>query len=151
MKAVAQAIPTYPMSIFKISDILLDEINSLLARFWWGSMDKDQGMQYWKSWTNLCKPKVLGWLGFRGLKVFNLTLLAKQGWRLLFDDTSLLAWVLKARYFPKSGFLEANRGVNPSFTWWSVWGAKSLLMEGRKWRVGMGNNISVWSDCWLPR
>lgn len=44
MKAVSQAIPIYIMSIVKIPDTLLVEINSLLARFWWGSKDKDCGM-----------------------------------------------------------------------------------------------------------
>ncbi|XP_021736464.1 uncharacterized protein LOC110703014 [Chenopodium quinoa] len=39
IKAVAQAIPTYMMSIFKIMEGLIDEIYSLLCRFWWGSME----------------------------------------------------------------------------------------------------------------
>lgn len=36
IKAIAQAIPTYMMSIFRIPDGLLDETHSLLVRFWWG-------------------------------------------------------------------------------------------------------------------
>lgn len=34
--------------------------------------------------------------------------------------------------------------------WWSVWGAKFLLLEGLKWRVGDRRDIKVWDDARLP-
>lgn len=36
IKVIAQAIPTYMMSIFRIPDGLIDEIQALIAKFWWG-------------------------------------------------------------------------------------------------------------------
>ena len=36
IKVVAQAIPTYSMSFFKILDSLGDEMTSLIRNFWWG-------------------------------------------------------------------------------------------------------------------
>lgn len=36
IKTVAQAIPTYTMIIFKIPKNLCDDINAILARYWWG-------------------------------------------------------------------------------------------------------------------
>ena len=36
IKAVAQAIPTYTMSCFKIPDSLCDEMTNLISNFWWG-------------------------------------------------------------------------------------------------------------------
>ena len=36
IKAVAQAIPTYTMSCFKIPNSLCDEWTSLIHNFWWG-------------------------------------------------------------------------------------------------------------------
>ena len=36
IKAVAQAIPTYTMSYFKIPDSLCDDLTSMIRNFWWG-------------------------------------------------------------------------------------------------------------------
>ena len=36
IKTVAQAIPTYSMSMFKIPKRVCDDINSALAKYWWG-------------------------------------------------------------------------------------------------------------------
>ncbi|KAL2895927.1 hypothetical protein RDABS01_000461 [Bienertia sinuspersici] len=148
IKAVAQAIPTYMMSIFKIPDGLIEEIHALMGRFWWGSNENGRKM-HWLSWENLSMPKSLGGMGFRDLKCFNLALLAKQVWRLHVENDSLLHKVIKAKYFKHEDILEANRGFDPSFTWRSLWNAKSLLKEGMIWRVGNGSNINVWTDSWI--
>ncbi|GAA0144406.1 hypothetical protein LIER_04863 [Lithospermum erythrorhizon] len=55
----------------------------------------------------------------------NLALLAKQGWRMVTRQTSLLFKILKGRYFRNGSFLNAKMGSNPSFGWRS-------LLEGRK-------------------
>ena len=36
IKTVAQAIPTYSMSLFKIPKVICDGINSILTKYWWG-------------------------------------------------------------------------------------------------------------------
>lgn len=54
IKAVAQAIPTYTMSVFKIFIRLCNDIQRVVARFWWGSKDK-RGIQWKKIGENeLC-------------------------------------------------------------------------------------------------
>ena len=47
-------------------------------------------------------------MGFQDLRDFNLAMLAKQGWRLIQENNSLLYRCFKARYFPRSSFLEAK-------------------------------------------
>ncbi|XP_021743844.1 uncharacterized protein LOC110709892 [Chenopodium quinoa] len=41
-----------------------------------------------------------------------------------------------------------EKGFDPSYSWRSIWGAKSLLLEGLKWRVGNGSLIKLWDDAW---
>lgn len=48
IKSVAQAIPTYMMSVFCLPSGLIDEVHSLLARFWWGSNGVERKM-HWHS------------------------------------------------------------------------------------------------------
>jgi len=59
-------------------------------------------------------------MGFRDLGTFNVALLAKQGWRLLTIEDSLAYKIIKAKYFPKTSFIEAWRGDNSSYTWRSL-------------------------------
>lgn len=62
----------------------------------------------------MCLSKGNGGMGFRDMEVFNLALLACQGWRLLNNQDSLRFRLLQARYFPNSGFMDANLGHIPS-------------------------------------
>ncbi|RYR32082.1 uncharacterized protein LOC107610996 [Arachis ipaensis] len=63
---------------------------------------------------------------------------------------SLVARILKARYYNRKRFIEAEKGNNPNFTWKSIWGAKEVLDLGGLWKVGTGRNIKIWEDTWLP-
>ncbi|XP_030970005.1 uncharacterized protein LOC115990301 [Quercus lobata] len=76
IKAMAQAIPTYTMSVFKLSDTLCDEMTSMVRSFWWGQTNGRNKMP-WLSWDKVCVPKSDGDLGFQNLKAFNLALLSK--------------------------------------------------------------------------
>ena len=99
IKAVAQAVPSYSMSCYLLLKKLCDELTSLVQHFWWGKV-KDEKKLAWLSWDKLCMPKEIGGMGFRDLRMFNLALLAKQGWRLQTNSTSLFAQVFKVKYFP---------------------------------------------------
>ena len=129
IKAVAQAIPTYTMSCFRLPDSLCEELTSMIRKFWWGQQKEEKRIA-WLSWEKLCVPKSCGGMGFKQLKYFNMALLAKQGWRLQTNPNSLVYWVLKARYFPQCEFIEASLGNNPSYSWHSVLSAKHLVREG---------------------
>lgn len=94
IKAVVQAILTYVMSVFKLPKTLCDCINSIMSRFWWSSHQNDKRVA-WMSWENMGTAKYVGEMGFRELEVFNLALLAKQGWQILQNPESLVARVYK--------------------------------------------------------
>ena len=69
-------------------------------------------------------------MGFKDLRQFNLAMLAKQGWRLLQDQESLMFQCFKARYFPRCHLLEATDSPNSSFT------LKSIMTESRYYKGG---------------
>ena len=116
IKTMAQAIPTYSMSMFKISKKICDDINSMLAKYWWGQTRNEKKIHSIK-WEKLCKSKEKEGMGFIDIHAFNLVVLAKQAWRLNQDTQSLFFRVYKARYFPNCSFMKAALGHNPSFVW----------------------------------
>ena len=149
IKAVAQSIPTYTMTVFQLPVKLCEELQALCARFWWGQVGNERKI-HWLSWEKLTRPKMDGGMGFKDLRQFNLAMLAKQGWRLIQDQESLLSRCFKACYFPRSSFLEATDSPNCSFTWKSILAAKPLIQRGSCWRVGNGNSIRALKDAWIP-
>ena len=85
---------------------------------------------HWEKWEKMSHAKIRGGLGFRDFSSFNQALVAKQGWRLIQNPDSLVAKVLKAKYYKQTDFLKAKIGSNPSYIWRSiVWGRHVL----QKW------------------
>ena len=76
IKVVAQTIPTYTMSYFKIPLSLCRELEQLMCKFWWGSQENQRKI-HWIDWEKVCWPKEAGGMGFRYLHTFNMAMLAK--------------------------------------------------------------------------
>jgi hypothetical protein len=149
IKAMAQAIPTYAMGCFDLSETLCDQIGAMICRFWWNHQEGKHKI-HWLSKEQMLKPKDEGGLGFRDIHIFNLAMLAKQG-RLWQHPESLCAQVLKAKYYATSSVLEAKPKVGMSYTWRSIlWGVE-LMKKGMIWRIGDGVGLNIWTDPWLPR
>ena len=96
-------------------------------------------------------PKEMGGMGFRDLRMINLAPLAKQGWRLQTNSTSLFARVFKVKYFPHCFFLEADLGHHPSYAWRSIMAAQGVVKRGTRWQIGSRESVQVWCDKWIPK
>ncbi len=114
IKAVAQSMPTYTMNCFLLSKKLREELQGIIRQFWWGQKGTERRIN-WVAWKKTCLSKSYGGMGFRDLEAFNLSLLAKQGWRLTQNDSSLFAKVFKGKDFPNCSFMQARVKQGCSF------------------------------------
>lgn len=150
IKAVAQAIPSYTMSIFRLPVTFAKALKSMIVDFWWGATAEEKRI-HWRKWKLLCRSKAQGGMGFRDFISFNQSLLAKQAWRILTDPNSHSRKIFEKKYFPSTDFLKAKLGHNPSFVWIIVLWGRELLIKGLRWRIANGDMISVSRDPWLLR
>lgn len=86
----------------------------------------------------------------RDMKNFNLSMLAKQGWRLLNETSPLVSAIMKAKYFPSTQFLDAKLGTNPSYAWRRIMAAMDIVKAGTRRKIGNGLSTKVWNVPWLP-
>ncbi|RLN03687.1 hypothetical protein C2845_PM13G08440 [Panicum miliaceum] len=56
IKVVAQALPTYIMSVFKLPLATCDSMTSIIREFWWGTENGKRKMA-WASWESLIQNK----------------------------------------------------------------------------------------------
>lgn len=148
LKSVALALPVFAMSCFKLTKDLCSKLTSAMIEFWWSNGTNRKKIS-WVAWQKLCKDKKLGGLGFKDIEKFNQALLAKQAWRIWKTLDSLLARILKHRYFAKSSFLECGKGTRPSYAWRSIQHGRELLKNGLVHKLGSGESTKVWTDAWI--
>jgi hypothetical protein len=149
IKSVAQSIPTYCMSTFLLPTTLGEEIQRMINSFWWGANGRQRKGINWLNWDKLCMRKEYGGMNFRHLYGFNLAMLGKQGWKLLTNQDTIVTKIFKAKYFPKSDFLGASLGHNPSFVWRSIYTSQVIVRGGLRWCIGDGRSIELWKEPWL--
>ncbi|XP_019095594.1 PREDICTED: uncharacterized protein LOC109130474 [Camelina sativa] len=149
IKSVALALPVYSMNCFLLPLSICEEIQSVLATFWWGK-EKGRRQLPWVAWDKMTLPKSEGGLGFKELHEFNRSLLAKQAWRIMNNPQSLLARLYKGMYHPNSSYLQTVIGPRSSYNWKSIQYGKELLQVGLQVKIGNCQTTKIWEDPWLP-
>lgn len=99
----------------------------------------------------MCSPKEEGGLGFRDLYAHNLALLAKQAWRLMHFPNSLIAQVIRAKYFPLGDILTEVMSSFLSSCWHGIFESLIVLKKGVRWQIVNDSSVHIWSDPWVPR
>lgn len=150
IKSVLQAISSYIMSIFILPYAVCNDTEKMLNSFWWEGGSNNSGIQ-WISWDKLTFSKKEGGLGFRDFKSFNMDMVAKEGWNLLVKPHALVSRIVKARYYPRTPFLDANLGFNTSFVWRSIWKAIEVLSLGCGWSIRDRSYIMAMNEPWIQR
>lgn len=136
------------MSVFLLPKTLCKELAALMSKFWWEHKENDKKIK-WMSWGKIGVSKYNGGLGFREVESFNKAFLAKQVWRVLINQSSIVARVLKDKYYRSTSVLNANLGVNPSMIWRSLRSSFFTFegrasMESEKWKNNQ--NMERWVD-----
>ena len=139
LKTVAQAIPNYAMNIYLLLVELYKELEIMMNSFWC-KRNEDRGI-HWRRWELMCKPKSFGGIGFKKIHEFNIAMLGKQCWKLMTILHSLVARILKARYYPRSAFTDASVSFNLSYTWRSIIAAKHVVVQRSMMRIGSGLQV----------
>ena len=134
IKSVAQAIPVFSMSCFKLPRGLCEHLNNLIRKFWWETKEGKR-KPHWVSWKAMTQPKGMGGLGFKDFELFNLAMLAKQACRLLQNPESLSARVLKSVYYPNADTLQAQLGNHPCQIWRAIIEGRDILKQGLVRRI----------------
>uniref|UniRef100_A0A803NVH0 Reverse transcriptase domain-containing protein n=1 Tax=Cannabis sativa TaxID=3483 RepID=A0A803NVH0_CANSA len=144
LKAVAQLIPTYAMSCFRLSNTLIDQIEVMMNKFWWGSNSSGTGIN-WKTWKYLCTSKIEGGMG--KLSISNLErivwgkelLIQGLRWKVGSGHTITCAsdpWILGFTYFKPLLF----KGVDKAIT------VSDLLTADNRWDIPLLHSLFLASD-----
>ncbi|XP_048593391.1 uncharacterized protein LOC125576910 [Brassica napus] len=149
IKSILLALPTYFMSTFLLPLKICENLASAIAQFWRSSNPPKRGI-HWAKWEKVCLPREERGIGFRMIHEFNLALLAKQLWKLVQFPDSLVARVIKERYYRLSSPLRVNTAGSPSYVWTSISAARKLLLLGIRQKIHSDYEVKVWEDPWIP-
>jgi hypothetical protein len=98
----------------------------------------------------MCSPKFYGGMDFRDIELFNLSMLARQAWRILQNPEALSSRILKAVYFPAPDFIDATLGSAPSQVWRALVEGRDIMKQGLVRRIGTGASTHAWNQNWIP-
>lgn len=143
LKSVLQALPIYFMNLFVLAKVLCRELQQKMSNFWWGKGKNHEKGVNWVSWDRMSRPKQFGGLGFKKLHEFNLVMVGTTAWKLVSYPDSLVARLIKAKYYPDLDFLNASLGKNPSYIWQSLYDCQNLIRNGAYISAGAGTSTSI--------
>ncbi|GAU37643.1 hypothetical protein TSUD_220690 [Trifolium subterraneum] len=110
------------MSVYLVPDSTIKDIERLMNSFWWGGGNNNKGIR-WLAQDRMTHTKAQGGMGFRDLHIFNLALIAKQGWHMMTKPHTLVAKLYRAR--------------------WSIGNGASIKVMSEPWLRGQ-------DSAWLP-
>lgn len=147
---VAQAVPNYTLSSFKVLGKICNKLDAISRRFWWKLKESDRKYIACTAWDKLCCPKSQGGLGFKKANEVNSALLAKLAWMVISGKQTICMEVLRTKYKVSNSWLSVEPRKASSPTWRAIEAAKKLVVKGACFMSGDGMSIDVWTDPWVP-
>lgn len=63
---------------------------------------------------------------------------------------SVVARILKAKYFTNTSFMEASSPSGMSYSWRSTIAGREVLAKGLRYQIGNDRYVSIWNNPWIP-
>ncbi|KAK3223102.1 hypothetical protein Dsin_010127 [Dipteronia sinensis] len=73
-----------------------------------------------------------------------------RGWKLLSKPNSLVAKVLKNRYYSATSLMKVEKCSTGLVVWNSILWGRGILGAGTRWCIGNGATITINFDRWIP-
>ncbi|KAJ0507322.1 hypothetical protein HanIR_Chr11g0505011 [Helianthus annuus] len=124
LKAVLDSLPVYHFSIFKAPKGVLDDIEALRRRFYWGG-DEEKSKTSWVCWERVVYPVDKGGLGLGALRDMNISLLTKcwcrfkTEWKALWKEvvSSIHFKANPSTYLPIKAALKSKNRADANSYW----------------------------------
>jgi len=153
IKSVLSALPLYYLSFFKMPKGVSNKLLRIQRNFLWGWGSEAKKIA-WVKWEKICKPKEVGGLDIRDIRLFNVALLAKWKWRLGMEDKGLWKQVLESKYGSWRNLNDSNISRSASRWWMDIYNVCGSTTQGLwfdksfEWVLGEGNKVKFWEDIW---
>ncbi|GJT51431.1 RNA-directed DNA polymerase, eukaryota, reverse transcriptase zinc-binding domain protein [Tanacetum coccineum] len=153
IKSVLESMGIYYMSLFKVPETVLKNLERFRANFFWGGDESNRKLA-WVKWDNVLDSFDKGGLGVGSLKAFNLALLQKWCWRLINNTNLLWVHLIKSIHGVEAGLDE--KGCKTAGLWSRIVGTVNYLHSSGViprgtliYKVGCGTKVRFWKDVWL--
>ncbi|GKC54952.1 hypothetical protein Tco_1077697, partial [Tanacetum coccineum] len=127
IQATLGSIPLYCLSLFKAPIKIINALESIRARFFWGFKENSKGIS-WVKWNSILASRNVGGLGVGSLHAKNLGLLGKWKWRSSRSCQGIWCEIVKA--------ISSIENLDPTFS------------SSFKLKVVNGSNTLFWKDRW---
>nr|GEZ64061.1 hypothetical protein [Tanacetum cinerariifolium] len=144
---VVGSMHVYWSSMFILPVTISNEVERLMRDFLWNFGDFKRGKARIK-WADVCKPKDEGGLGIKSLEVWNIALISKHIWNIIYKKESM--WVKWVHVYKLKGrnFWDIPEKEGSSWSWKKILRYRSVLRSHIVHRIGNGLDTSLWFDNW---
>uniref|UniRef100_A0A803PRV9 Reverse transcriptase domain-containing protein n=1 Tax=Cannabis sativa TaxID=3483 RepID=A0A803PRV9_CANSA len=145
--SVLQSIPCYTMSTAMVPKAVCDELDRIVARFWWIGNAEKQRYRSFKTWSEICQPKRCGGLGLRRFRDINLALLSKLSWGMLSRADKAWVKLLESRYCQGLDAWRVEKRLGDSWVWQGILEARKVCKNGVGVLIGDGSDLFLDGTC----
>ncbi|VFQ89254.1 unnamed protein product [Cuscuta campestris] len=145
IKSVLQAIPTHLLAAHFPPKIVIREMESIMARFFWPGLGGTR-RYHWGSWKTLARPMREGGVGFLDFMTLAKSCSAKLWWNFRTHDTIWTSF-MRAKYCSRVHPASKQRIDDDSHTWKCMLDVRAVVESMIRWRVLSGTS-NFWWDTW---